>query len=91
MKRYSKCFYKIDVDIEFIPQIEGTYYDINLNNNHDSNPVVIVNGKEYNFLNNNKFIIDERAKKYHRFKIFSILTRMFVLIIVIIILIIFLI
>lgn len=92
MKRYSKCFYKLDIDIEFIPQIEGTYYDINLNDNIDSNPVVIVNGEEYNFLNDNKFIIDERAKKnYHRFKIFSILTRIFVLIIVIIILIIFLI
>ena len=92
MKRYSKCFYKLDIDIEFTPQTEGIYYDINLNDNHNGNPVVIVNGGEYNFLDDNKFILDERAKKnYHRFKIFSILTRTFVLIIVIIILIIFLI
>lgn len=92
MKRYSKCFYKLDVNVEFVPQIDGTYYDIILNDNPNVNNPVSINGGQYYLLSENKFIFDEKAKKnFHIYKIFSIIFRIIILILVVIILIVFLI
>ena len=92
MKRYSKNFFTLNVSIKFVPQLENYYYDITLNDNQFSNNPIIINGEQYYFLNENKFTINEKAKKnFHTFKVFSILIRLTILILMIIFLIIFII